>query len=191
MKTLPRAARDGSGRAVAGKLLDLLAASLTDGEGEQAHRPLLATGDASCRAAGFEPYPYPSGGCDRRFWAILRPVGYPKGPRGRPETASEPRRRLRHVQSGPDTRSPASEIRFPIGHEPTPPLEQIRAPVRSFDLVPNHRRPRAACGDVGPWACPEGVWRVKSLRYPSPNRNRDGVGLQGTDLVSRDRTYHT
>ncbi len=51
----PRAARNGGGRAVAGKLLDLLVASLTDGEGEQADPSLLGDGGALPAPPAFRP----------------------------------------------------------------------------------------------------------------------------------------
>ena len=61
-KTSSRPPGNGARRGVAGKLLGLLAASLTDGDGDPS-RP----GDraALCRAAAFRPTQYPSGtgGC--------------------------------------------------------------------------------------------------------------------------------
>ena len=48
-------ARNSFGRTVAAKLLDLLAARLTDGEGEQADPLLVGDGGTFCRAARFRP----------------------------------------------------------------------------------------------------------------------------------------
>ena len=55
-ETLPRAAREGGGRAVAGELLDLLVASLTDGEGEQADPSLFGDGGGLPRRPLSAPY---------------------------------------------------------------------------------------------------------------------------------------
>ena len=62
-------------------------------------------------------------------------------------------------EHGDQRRSPASrsrlltgQIRCPILHEPTPPLEQVRAPVGGLDLVANDvckRRLRHLAGVVG------------------------------------------
>ena len=65
---------------VAGRLSDLLVASLTDGEERSAARHSSVTA-ALPAARSISPYPYPSGTGDRRSWAILRPVQYPKSPR--------------------------------------------------------------------------------------------------------------
>ena len=80
-KTLPRAARDDGGGAIAGKLLGLLAAGLTDGAGDPA---------LSARVAAFRPYPYPSETRDRRSEAILRPVASPKWMWNAPKRALSP-----------------------------------------------------------------------------------------------------
>ena len=77
-ETLHNAARDGDGRAFAGKLLGLAAASLSGYRAKVSVR--LGDGGALCRAARFPPYPYPSETGDRRSWAIPRPVGSPKYP---------------------------------------------------------------------------------------------------------------
>ena len=64
---------------------------------------------------------------------------FPKMPLYHPETASEP---VGGVRSGLGTRSPARQIRRPVVHEPTPPLEQVGAPVRGLHLVLDHVRQR-------------------------------------------------
>ena len=69
-KTRSRAPPEtGGGGAIAGKLLGLLAAGLTDGAGDPA---------LSARVAAFRPTPYPSETRDCRSEAILRPVVSPK-----------------------------------------------------------------------------------------------------------------
>ena len=66
-----RAARNGARLAVAGKLLGLMAASLTDSEGD-GDPSRLGGRVALCRAAAFGP----TRTGDRRSWAILRPYPY-------------------------------------------------------------------------------------------------------------------
>ena len=69
-KTRSRAPPEtGGGGAIAGKLLGLLAAGLTDGAGDPA---------LSARVAAFRPTPYPSETRDCRSEAILRPVSNPR-----------------------------------------------------------------------------------------------------------------
>ena len=88
-KRLSGTARNSLGRAVAGNLPGLLAASHTNGRERPAADYASGDGGALCRAP-ISPYPYPSETGDRRFWAILWPVDAPKCLRGCPETASEP-----------------------------------------------------------------------------------------------------
>ncbi|MYC91246.1 MAG: hypothetical protein F4X15_07205 [Gemmatimonadetes bacterium] len=56
----PGIARNSLDRAVAGKLLGLLVASLMDGEGDGQPVVSLCDARARCRAARIRPYPYPS-----------------------------------------------------------------------------------------------------------------------------------
>ena len=72
---------------------------------------------------------------------------FPEMPLYHPETASEP---VGGVRSGLGTRSPARQIRRPVVHEPTPPLEQVGAPVRGLHLVLDHVRQRG----LDPRGCP-------------------------------------
>ena len=60
MNTSPDTARNSVHRAVAGLLLGLLAANLTDGDGH-GNAPLLGDDSTLSRAARLPPYPYPSG----------------------------------------------------------------------------------------------------------------------------------
>ena len=82
---------------------------------------LLGDGDAPCRRTDF-PLPVPSKTRDRRSQAIPRPVSHPRSARGARKGPLSPRRRLRHVQSGPGARSPGREMIRSLIHQPT--LEQ-------------------------------------------------------------------
>ena len=87
-------------RAFAGKLSGLSAASLKDARATG--DPVISPGDSALSAERwFSPYLYPSGTRDRRSWALLQPVGYPKPLQKPPKRASEPvvDAAARHVRS--------------------------------------------------------------------------------------------
>ena len=128
-----RAARNGARLAVAGKLLGLMAASLTDSEGD-GDPSRLGGRVALCRAAAFGP----TRTGDRRSWAIPTARNFPEMPLECPQAVSEPVAEA----SGLGACSPARQIGRPVLHEPTPTLEQIRAPVRRLNLVVHHMRQR-------------------------------------------------
>ena len=140
-KPFPRAARDGGGRAVAGKLPDLSDRQPRGRRGRTC-RPVAPLRWRRSLPRTESALPVPPGDPRSSILGHSTARRLPEEAPLRPETASEPRRRLRHVKSGPGARSPAREIRGPLIHEPTPTLEQVRAPVRGLHLVLDHMRQR-------------------------------------------------
>jgi len=77
-------------------------------------------------------YPYPPETGDRRSWAMLRPVDFPKGDRNARKMVPQPGR---GVRSGLGARSPAREMGCPVVHESscrTRTRSMARKPVRAL-----------------------------------------------------------
>ena len=128
----PRAARDGGHRNRRGQAVRPPGRQPHGRRGAVGGPSLFGDGGAPCRAQHFA-LPVPLGDWRSSILGDSAARTIPEKPPEPAETASEPRNRLSHVQSGPSACSRGRQRSLTASDQPPPPLEKVRGAVGGAD----------------------------------------------------------